>query len=131
MSKDCGERKHGNNNKKFKKAEEVIGRAEDNVVLCLLTMENKKESVKKKIWFAEDVKQPSEAGVTCTICSDMFYSFTKNTWIRDSRASWHITNDYTSMYDITDINESIQGSSSIMPPMKKGKLHVNATSRWD
>ena len=29
------------------------------------------------------------------------------------------------MFDITDIDESIQGSSGIMPTTRKGKLHVN------
>ena len=29
------------------------------------------------------------------------------------------------MYDITDINESIPGSSGIMPATKKGRLCVN------
>ena len=67
----------------------------------------------------EDVKQPSEAGMMCTIDGDTFYSFTRNTWIRDSGASCHITND---LYGITDIDESIQDSSSIMPTTKK-ELH--------
>ena len=31
---------------------------------------------------------------------------------------------YTGLYDITDIDESIQGNSGIMPPTKKGKLWV-------
>ena len=36
---------------------------EDDVILCLLTKDNKKENAKKKGWFTEDVKQPSEAGM--------------------------------------------------------------------
>ena len=81
-------------------------------MLYPLTTGSKKENV-------------SEAGMMCTIDGDRFYSFTKNTWIRDSGASYHITNNDTGMYDITNINESIQGNSSIMPAMKKDKLHVN------
>ena len=108
--------------KKFQKAEEAIEGDEDDLLLCLFMSESKKESKKKKVWFAEDVKQPSEAGMMCTIDSDTFFSFTKNTWIGDSGASCHITNNDTGLYDITDINKSIQGSSSIMPVMKKGKL---------
>ena len=54
-----------------------------------------KESKKKKVWFAEDVKQPSEAGMMCTINGNTFFSFTKNTWIGDLGASCHITNDDT------------------------------------
>ena len=69
----------------------------------------------------EDVKQTSEM---CTIDGDTLYLFTKNTWIGDSGASCHITNGDTGMYDVTDINELIQGSSGIMPATKKDKLHL-------
>ena len=86
--------------------------------------ESKKECKKKKVWFMEDVKQPSEAGLICTIDGDTFFSFMKNTWIGDSGASCHITNNDTGLYDVMDINESIQGSSGIMPATKKGKLQV-------
>ena len=60
----------------------------------------------------------------CTINGNMFFSFTKNTWIGDSGASCHITNNDNGMYDIIDIHKLIQGSSSIMSAMKKGKLRV-------
>ena len=59
----------------------------------------------------------------CTVDGDTFL-FTMNTWIRDSAASCPITNDDTGLYDVANINESIQGSYSIMPAMKKGKLQV-------
>ena len=36
-------------------------------------MENKKENVKKKVWFAEDVKEPAEAGMMCTIDGNTFF----------------------------------------------------------
>ena len=78
-----------------------------------------KENKKKKVWFMEDVEQPSEAGVMCTNDGNTFYSFTKNIWIRDSGASCHITNDNTGLYNIIDNNELIPGSSSIMPAKKK------------
>ena len=35
-----------------------------------------------------------------------------------------ITNDDTGLYDISNIDESIQGSSGTMPATKKGKLQV-------
>ena len=54
------------------------------------------------------------------------FLFTKKSWSRDSYASCHIINNNTGLYDITDINESIQGSSHIMPAMKEGKLLVKA-----
>ena len=88
-------------------------------MLCLLMRESKtKENKKKKVRFMEDVKQPLDAGM------NTFFSFTKNTWIGDLGASCHITNDDTGLYNINDINELIQGSSSIMPATKKGKLQV-------
>ena len=92
--------------------------------LCLLTAENKKESVKENVWFTEDVKQSSKTGTMCTINGDMFCSFTKITWIGDSGASCHVTNNDTGMYDIIDINELTQASSGIMPTTKKSKLCV-------
>ena len=52
------------------------------------------------------------------------FLFTKNTWIRDSGASCHITNNDTGLYDVTNVDESIQGSSCIIPVIKKRKLQV-------
>ena len=72
----------------------------------------------------EDVKQPSEAGMMCTIEGNTFFLFMKITCIGDLGVSCHITNDDKGMYDIIDINESIQGSSGIMPTTEKGKLQV-------
>ena len=60
----------------------------------------------------------------CTIDGNTFHSFTRNTWIGDSGASCHITNNKSGMYDVIDIEESIQGSSGIMPATKKDKLQV-------
>ena len=60
----------------------------------------------------------------CTIDGTSFHLFTKNTWTSDSGASCQITNNENGMYDITEIDESIQGSSGIMPAMKKGKLRM-------
>ena len=77
MRRDCRERKY-NNEKKNEKAEKAIDEDKDNVVLCLLTMEIKKEDVKKKVWFTEDVKKPMEAGKICTINRDTLFLFTKN-----------------------------------------------------
>ena len=48
----------------------------------------------------------------------------KNKWIVDSGASFHITNNDTSKFNVFDIDESIQGNFDIMPAMKKGKLWV-------
>ena len=123
MSKDCWAQKNGHY-KKFEKAERAIGGDEDDLVLCLLMRESKKEIKKKKVRFMEDIKQSLEAGMMCTIDGDTFFSFTKNTWIGDSGASCHITNNDTGLYDIIDFDESTQGSSSIMPATKTGKLQV-------
>ena len=61
----------------------------------------------------------------CNINGDNFYSFTENTWISDSGASHHITNDDTGLFDITNIYKWIQESSSNMLVPKKGKLCIN------
>ena len=92
-------------------------------MLCSLTSECRtKKNEKKKVRFVDDIKQPFEAGMMCTINGNTFFSFRKNTWIGDSGAPCHITNDDKGMYDVININKSIQGSYSIMPAMKKGKL---------
>ena len=61
---------------------------------------------------------PMKAVMLCIINGDTFYSFTKN-------ASCYITIDDTGLFDIIDINESIQRSSGNMPVSKKGKLCIN------
>ena len=42
-------------------------------------MDNKKENVKNKVWFAEDVKKSMVASIMCTIEGDTSVLFTKNT----------------------------------------------------
>ena len=44
------------------------------MVLCFLTTENTKQNAKKKVWFVEDVKQPSVAGMMCNIDGEIFCS---------------------------------------------------------
>ena len=124
MSEDCGERKF-NNKKRQEKAEEAIDSDDGDLVLCSLTTEIKKENVKKKAQFTEDVKQPLEAGKMCIIKGDTFFLFTKNTWIGDSSASCHIMKDHTGLFNDIGINELIQGSSGNTSAMKKGNLNVN------
>ena len=68
--------------------------------------ENEKEKVKKKVWFAENVKLPMEAGMLCTIDGDTFYLFMKSTWIGDSGTLLHIMNKNTSLFNIINIDES-------------------------
>ena len=51
-----------------------------------------------------------------------FYSFTKNKLIGEVGASFHITNNDTSHYDVTNISKLVQGSSDNMSATKKGKL---------
>ena len=43
------------------------------MVLDLLKNESIKQCKNKKVWFAEDVKQPLEAGLMCTIDGDTFF----------------------------------------------------------
>ena len=60
-----------------------------------------------------------------TINDDTFHLSIMNIWSGESGVSCHFTNNDKGMYGITDIDESIQVSSSIMPATKNGKLHVN------
>ena len=109
-------------NKNIEKADKAIDNDNELVLSSLMSDGRKKENNKKIVWFVEDVKQPSKAGMMCTIDGNTFFLFTKNTCIGDSGASCHITKDDRSLYDVIDIDKLIQGSSSIMHAMKKGKL---------
>ena len=80
--------------------------------------------IKKKVWFAENVEKPTEAGVLYTIDGQTFHVFTMTTWIGNSGISYHITNDDTSLNDITKINESVQGSLGNMLATQKSKLCI-------
>ena len=89
-------------------------------------MKKKKEKEEKeKVWFADNVKMPTEAGMLYTIDRKTFHLFTKNKWIEDSGASCHITKDETSLFDVTEINKSVQGSLGSIPVTKNRKLHMN------
>ena len=60
--------------KKFEKAERAIDGDGDELLLCSLTSECKTEKIKKKkVRFAEDVKQPSKAGMMFTIDGNTFF----------------------------------------------------------
>ena len=99
MSNNCRALKNGHC-KKVEKAERAIDGDENDLVFCLLLSESKTKSKKKKVQFMEDVKQPSEAGMICTIDGETLVLFTKNTRIGDSGASCHITNNDTGLYDV-------------------------------
>ena len=60
----------------------------------------------------------------CTINGCTYPTFTKNTWIGDSGAICHITNNDSSMYDIVCINETISGVSGEVQAMKIGKIQA-------
>ena len=70
-------------------------------------MEEEKEKEIKNIKFVDNFKKTMEAGTLCTIVSETFYSLTKNTWISNLGASWHITNNDTGFNDIHNINKSV------------------------
>ena len=59
-----------------------------------------------------------------TIDEETFFSFTKNMLIGYLNVSCHITNNDLGLYDITNINESVQGCSGSMSTMMKGKGHM-------
>ena len=118
MSHCCKERKY-NDKKKNEKAEKAVDGDEDDSVLFLFMMKIKKEkeNIKKKVQFMEDVKKPTETGMMCTIDGDTFFFHKKH-------LDWtcQIMNNDTSLYDVNNINESIQGSSRNMPAPKKGSF---------
>ena len=74
---------------------------------CFAHIGDEKVNVKQKVCFTKDVKQPLEAGVMHTITEVTFFSFTKSTWIGDSSASCHITNNDTNVFDIINTTELI------------------------
>ena len=47
------------------------------------------------------------------------FLFTKITWIGESVALCHITNNDTGLYDVINISKLIQGNSGIIPATKK------------
>ena len=63
-----------------------------------------------------------EAGMLSTIDEETFDSSTKNTWIGNSGVSCYITYSDTGLYDVTKINELLQGSMGNMSTNNKGKL---------
>ena len=66
---------------------------------------------------------PMKAGMLCTINGETFYSFTKNIWVGDSGTSFHISNNDTGLFDVTEVNKFVEGSLGNMPATKKGMLH--------
>ena len=57
----------------------------------------------------EDVKQPSETGMMCTISGNTYF----------------YSNDDIGLFNVININELLHGSSRIMPATEEGKLCVN------
>ena len=76
----------------------------------------------------ENVKLSTETRMLFTINCYTFYSFMKNIWIGDSGTSCHIMYNNTGLFDVINIDESIQGSFGNMPGTKKGKLCISKTS---
>ena len=60
-----------------------------------------------------------EAGMLYTTDSPIFLLFTNNTWIGDSSALCHITSNYTSLFDIININKLVKSNSGSMSATKK------------
>ena len=83
--------------------------------------EIKEKETKEKVRFASDVHvgKPVEESMMCIIDGETFFFLEKRRWIGDWGASCHITNNDTGLYNVTDINESVQGSSGSMFIIKK------------
>ena len=57
--------------------------------------------------FAEDIKQPSQAGMMCTTDRDTFFH-SQGIHGLETGASFHIINDDSGLFNIINVNESIQ-----------------------
>ena len=92
---------------------------------------------KQKNSFAKDVKLKIlhlvplplilETGIICTIEGEKLNTIIKNICIEDSRTSCHITNDDTGIYDITEIDKAMKGSSDSMKEILKRKLNLKVS----
>ena len=102
------------------KAEKTVDGDDDELVSCLLTSGNKKEKEKKKVLF-----NAYRCWNVVQYWCRLFLLLHQNYMDGKSGASCQITNNNTSLIDVTKIYKSIQGSSGSMLITKKGKLHVN------
>ena len=109
-------KKHSKKAEKLEKSEKTWENVENDIVLCTVTEDT--EMVQEK----KEVSPTIQKNSTCSHISCMF---TKHAWSGNSGASCHITNIDTVMHDITNIGESVQGSSGEMKATKNGRLHVN------
>ena len=67
----------------------------------------------------ENIKPPAEAAMISYIDGETFALFMENMWISDSGTFCHITNNNTSLFQVTKISKSIQSSSGNMPATKR------------
>ena len=81
----------------------------------------------------EDVRQPSQTCMMCTIDGDTIFSFRLNILIEGSSALCHIMNNNASLLGIININELIQGCSGNMSATEKGSFAATfnkLTTEW-
>ena len=86
--------------------------------------------MKKKVRFADDEKiktlhanllpPTQEAGMICMIDGETLFTFMKKTCVSNLGAFCHITTTNSCFYNITNINESLQGSSGSILTTKRG-----------
>ena len=69
---------------------------------------------------------PTEAGMIYTIDGKTLHMFTKNMWIGDSGTSYHRTNDDTGRFNVSKINDLVQGSLGGMPPKRESFMSMFA-----
>ena len=67
--------------KNNEKKEKAVDSNDDGFVLCSLTSENKKQKEKKKAWFVENVKMPTEVGMLCNIVGEISTPSPKIHWL--------------------------------------------------
>ena len=69
------------------------------------------DDVKIKTPHADLLSTSQEAGMMYTFDKEAFLIFRKNAWIGDSVTFYHITNDDSGLYNITDMNKLVQEST--------------------
>lgn len=121
---NCGKVGHSTWECRSEKAQRAIEDDDNSYEPDYCLSANTKSTTTKKVTFDDHVQYIKEKALVCTINGRTYPSFTKNTWIGDSGASCHITNNDSKMYDVKNIDETVSGVSGGIQATKIGKVNV-------
>ena len=88
-----------------------------------------KRTWKEKVALAFNTTSWTDSDCVCTINGKTFFALTKNTWIGDTVASYHITYNDDGLFDVKIINETMHGSSGRIKATKLGKKKTQI-NKW-